>query len=452
MKIKSRKGKVKKLKESYFEQVNLFAAGIDIGSESHYVAVPGTLDEKPVREFSCFTGDLERMADWLVEIGVQSVAMESTGIYWIPVFEILEERGLQVFLVNARQIKNVPGRKTDVLDCQWIQQLHTFGLLTGAFRPPDQIVVFRSYVRQREMLVRNAASHIQHLQKALRQMNLLLDNVVSDITGKTGMLIIRDIVSGERDAEKLAQHRDGRCKKNEAEIAQSLKGNYRQEHLFALRQALELYDILRIKVSDCDHAIEQHLEQFDREMKKREISGKKNKRKSSSSPSFDARHKLHQMAGVDLTRVDGLDEMTVLNILSETGVDMSYWKNEKYFSSWLSLCPGSKISGGKVLSAKTRPSANRAATALRLAARSLSHSKSALGGFYRRLRSRLGAPKAITATAHKLARIIYSLLKYQKEYDDPGEDYYEQKYKERVLKNLKKRASQLGFELVEQPN
>jgi len=299
MKIKSRNDDVQVKKETYFEQVNLCAAGIDIGSESHYVAVPTALDEQPVRQFSCFTGDLERMADWLIKIGVQSVAMESTGIYWIPAFEILEERGLKVLLVNAHQIKNVPGRKTDVLDCQWIQQLHTFGLLTGAFRPPEQVVVFRSYVRQREMLVRSAATHIQHMQKALRQMNLLLDNVVSDIIGKTGMLIIRDIVSGERDAEKLSQHRHGRCHKSEAQIARSLQGNYREEHLFSLRQALELYDIYQQKIADCDQAIEHQLEDFDELIAEKDLVRNKagKPRKSSSSPAFDARHQLHRIAG-----------------------------------------------------------------------------------------------------------------------------------------------------------
>ena len=392
--------------ENYFEQVNLRAAGIDIGSESHFIAVPQALDENPIREFSCFTADLERMADWLVRIGVETVAMESTGIYWIPTFEILEEKGLKVLLVNARQIKNVSGRKTDVLDCQWIQQLHTFGLLNGAFRPEDQVVVLRSYIRQREMLVRQSATHIQHMQKALRQMNLLLDNVVTDVTGKTGLLIIRDIVAGVHDADKLAQHRDGRCKKKAEEIAESLQGNYRQEHLFALQQALELYDVYQDKIRACDRVIEQQLETFDKRAEESELP-KGKKRKSASSPDFDARNQLFLMAGVDLTQIDGIDEMTVLNLLSETGVDMSHWRNEKCFCSWLGLCPGNKISGGKILSSKTKPCANRAANALRLAARSLSNSKSALGAFYRRIRARLGAPKAITATAHKLARLIY---------------------------------------------
>ena len=447
MKNKPSTDRARKRLTKHLEQINLYAAGIDIGSESHYVAVPEGLDDEPVRCFSCTTGDLEKLADWLVQIGIQSVAMESTGIYWIPLFEILEERGLEVLLVNARHVKNVSGRKSDVLDCQWLQQLHTYGLLAGAFRPPEQVTALRAYMRQRGTLVRYAGSHIQHMQKALRQMNLLLDTVVTDITGKTGMTIIRTILKGERDPHKLAAYRDRRCKKSEQAIAQSLHGHYREEHLFALRQSVELYDTYHAKILACDEAIEQQLKRFDAQGDPQQLrAGKKNK--AANAPAFDVRGELYRMSGVDLTAIDGINDITALKVLAETGTDMSRWKSEKHFSSWLGLSPGNKISGGKILSSKTKPTTNRAAAALRMAAFTLSNSKSALGAYYRRMRSRQGAPKAITATAHKLARLIYSMLKHGTEYVDQGQDYYEQQYQDRVMKNLKQRAAQMGFALV----
>jgi transposase len=447
MKNKPSTDRARKRLTKHLEQINLYAAGIDIGSESHYVAVPEGLADEPVRCLSCTTGDLEKLADWLVQIGIQSVAMESTGIYWIALFEILEERGLEVLLVNARHVKNVSGRKSDVLDCQWLQQLHTYGLLAGAFRPPEQVTALRAYMRQRGTLVRYAGSHIQHMQKALRQMNLLLDNVVTDITGKTGMTIIRTILKGERDPHKLAAYRDRRCKKSEQAIAQSLHGHYREEHLFALRQSVELYDTYHAKILACDEAIEQQLKRFDAQGDPQQLrAGKKNK--AANAPAFDVRGELYRMSGVDLTAIDGINDITALKVLAETGTDMSRWKSEKHFSSWLGLSPGNKISGGKILSSKTKPTTNRAAAALRMAAFTLSNSKSALGAYYRRMRSRQGAPKAITATAHKLARLIYSMLKHGTEYVDQGQDYYEQQYQDRVMKNLKHRAAQMGFALV----
>ena len=431
----------------HLEQVNLFAAGIDIGSQSHYVSVPEELATESVREFSCFTGDLNRMADWLVEIGIQTVAMESTGIYWIPVYEILEERGLVVLLVNSRHIKNVPGRKTDVLDCQWIQQLHTYGLLEGAFRPEEEIVALRTYMRQRETLTQQASDQIRRMQKALRQMNLLLDNVVSDIDGVTGMKIMRAILDGERDPLVLAKYRDGRCKKDEKTIAASLEGHYREEHLFSLKQSIELYDVYQTKIIDCDKAIQAQLDKMDTKGDKKDLPPSK-KSKSKNTPKFDVRGELYQMTGVDLTRIDGLNESSVLKILSETGSGISSWPTEKHFCSWLGLSPGNKVTGGKSISGKTKPSANRAAAAFRLAAFGLLNSKSALGAYCRRQRTRLGAPKAITATAHKLARTFYSMLKNGTEYVDKGQDYYEKQYQERIINNLKKRASDMGFDLI----
>ena len=447
MKNKPTAARARKRLTQHLAQVNLYAAGIDIGSEHHYVAVPEGLDDEPVRRFSCFTGDLDKLADWLVRIGIQSVAMESTGIYWIAVFELLEERGLEVLLVNARHVKNVSGRKSDVLDCQWLQQLHTYGLLEGAFRPPEQITTLRAYMRQRSTLVRYLSSHTQHMQKALRQMNLLLDNVVSDITGKTGMRIIRAILQGERDPERLAAYRDRRCKKSERDIAQSLQGHYREEHLFTLRQSVELFDTYSAKILACDSVMEQHLQRFDARGDPKQLPAGK-KPVGVNNPAFDVRRELYRMSGVDLTAIDGISDITALKVLSEIGTDMSRWRSEKHFASWLGLSPGNKISGGKILSSKTKPTTNRAAVALRMAAYTLANSKSALGAYYRRMRSRHGAPKAITATAHKLARLIYSMLKHGTDYVDRGQDHYEQQYQDRVMKNLKRKAKQMGFALI----
>jgi transposase len=417
----------------HLEHINRYAAGIDIGSKSHFVAVPEGVDETPVREFSTFTGDLERLAEWLKTCGIQTVAMESTGVYWIPVFEILEERGFEVKLVNARHVKNVPGRKSDVLDCQWLQQLHTYGLLQGAFRPADEVLTLRAYVRQRSMLVHSAASYIQRMQKALTQMNLQLHNVVTDITGTTGMRIIKAILSGEKNPETLAGMRDPRCKNSAAIIALSLKGNYRPEHLFSLRQALELYEFYQTKIAEADQQILDQLKHFD---------------DANTTPPVDITDALIRMSGVDLTHIDGISTTTALKILSEIGTDMSRFKSSKHFASWLGLSPASKISGGKILSSATKPSANKAAAALRMAAFTLIHSKSALGAYLRRQKARLGTPKAITATAHKMARLIYTMLKKGTAYVDLGQDYYETRYRSRVLQNLKRKAQEMGFGLV----
>jgi transposase len=431
------------------QQVNLNAAAIDIGSTSHFVAVPEGRDSVSVREFATFTADLHLLADWLEQCGVDTVVMESTGVYWIPIFELLEQRGFDVLLVDARKVKNVSGRKSDVLDCQWLQQLHTFGLLQGAFRPADQIVTLRSYLRQRAMLIRGASMHIQHMHKALQQMNLLLHHVVADITGVTGMTIIRAILAGERDPHVLAQHRDPRCKNSAEVIAKSLVGNYREEHLFALQQAVTLYDTYQSQLAAVDQRIEAYLARLERVTDdcpppppKRRQSPKHNQ------PRFDARTYLYQLTGVDLTRIDGIEAGSALALISEIGTDMTRWKSANHFVSWLGLCPGTKVSGGRVLSSKTKPTATRAAAILRNAAASLHHSQSALGAYYRRMAARIGKMQAVTATAHKLARIVYSLLKYGTEYSDAGQDNYERQYQERVVRNLQHRAKALGFELV----
>lgn len=427
--------------------LNLNAAGIDVGATQHYVAIPEGRAEVSVRQFRSFTNDLYRLADWLIECGIETVVMEATGVYWIPLFEILEARGLEVRLVNARHVKNVSGRKSDVLDCQWLQQLHTYGLLQGAFRPAEEVCVLRAYLRQRALLVKCAATHIQHMQKALQQMNLLLHTVVSDITGLTGMKIIRAILAGERNPQVLAANRDQRCKQSAEVIAESLVGNYREEHLFALRQALELYEVYQAQIAVCEREIERQLASFDPVVEGAPPTPKRGPQAEKESERA-LRAQLYQMTGVDLTQLDGIQATTALVLISEIGCDMSRWPSAKHFASWLGLCPGTKVSGGKVLSSKTKRVANRAATALRIAASSLYRSQSALGAYFRRLKARLGAPQAITAVAHKLARLVYSLLKHGKEYVDAGQDYYEQQYKARVVKSLKQRAKQLGYELV----
>lgn len=437
---------------SSLDQINLDTAGIDIGSSEIFVCVPHDRDKMNVRGFETFTCELYRIADWLKASHIRSVAMESTGIYWIPLYEILEERGFDVCLVNARDVKNVPGRKTDVLDCQWLQQLHTYGLLKASFRPDNEVCELRSLIRHRENLIRSRASHIQHMQKALHLMNLQIDNVISDITGVTGMKIIRAIVAGQRNPKVLATYRDPHCKNSQSVIAKSLEGNYRSEHLFELKQALQLYDFYTKLMQDVDREIEKRYQAFEMRVnitdKPLKPSKRSNKLPIKNEPGFPLRENLYKMCGVDLTLIDGINTLTVQTVISEIGLDMSKWKTAKHFTSWLGLCPGSAISGGKVLSSRSKKTNNRANTALRIAAQSLHRSDCALGAFYRRMRTRLGAPKAITATAHKLAKIMYFLLENNVEFVDMGAEYYEIKYKQRVLKNLSQRATKLGYTLV----
>lgn len=430
------------------EQINLNAAGIDIGAEELYVAVPKGRDDESVRSFLTFTADIQQLADWLTVCDIETVAMESTGVYWIPIYEILESRGFEVYLVNARHIKNVSGRKSDVLDCQWIQQLHTYGLLQPSFRPPEQICAIRSLVRHRDMLIKYRSAHIQHMQKALTLMNVRLTNVLSDITGVTGMKIIRSIMAGERNPDVLASYRQRGCAKSQVEIAKSLEGHYKREHLFALKQAVELYDFYDQQLRDCDVELEVLYQHFDLpdEPGTPPPDPRKTKRRK-NQPYFDLSQSLYRMTGVDLTQIDGLDSLTVQDILSEIGTDMSPWPTVKHFASWLRLSPNNKVTGGRVKQRGTLPSKNRANTAFRMAAQSLARSNCALGAFYRRIRSRHGAPKAVTATAHKLARIVYFMLKNRQPYRDPGADYYEEQYRIRTIRNLQRRASKLGLRL-----
>lgn len=435
------------------KKINLDAAGIDVGSSENWVAVPESRDSQPVRRFASFTSDLRKMADWLKQCRIQTVVMESTGVYWIPIFQVLEERGFEVKLVNARHVKNVPGRKSDIQDCQWLQQLHMYGLLTGSFRPEESICVLRSYLRQRDVLVRDASREVLHMQKALTQMNVQIHNVISDTTGKTGMAILRAILKGERDTQKLARLKDPRVKSSEDEIAKSLEGDYRPEHLFSLRQAVERYDFCQSQMTECDREIEQHLIQLPpRENGSTgpfpERKGRGKNRKRGNAPKFEVRPLIYKICGVDLTRIEGINEYSALMILSEIGVDVSAFPTEKNFTSFLGLSPNHRISGGKVLKRGTRPVVNRAAKILRISAMTLKNSSSYLGAYFRRMRNRIGPQKAITATARKIACIIYRMLKYGEEYVDRGQDYYEEKNRERIIKNLEKRAHKFGLKLA----
>ena len=449
---RSRQTRGKKAKHpSLLKRINRHAAGIDCGSETHFVAVPPERDEDAVRSFKTFTSDLRRLADWLEACKIKTVAMESTGVYWIPIFEILEERGFEVVLVNSRHVKNVPGRKSDVLDCQWIQELHSVGLLRGSFRPDAEIATLRAYLRHREKLIQGAASHIRRMQKALVAMNLQLHIVISDITGATGMRILRDIVAGVTDPVALAAHRDYRCRASEEEIAASLTGNYRAEHLFALRQNLELFDTIQRQIQDCDAEVEIVLQQLARKQKKskRALPQPRCKFKfCDNEPRFEIRDPLFRLSGVDLTQIDGIAPYTALRLVAEIGIDMSRWPTYKHFTSWLTLAPKNKISGARLISSRTQPSANRAAYLLRMSAMVLGRTSTALGAYYRRIAYRVGKPKAITATARKLAILVYRALKGELDYADPGELAYDAQHRDRTLRNVRKRAQQLGFGLV----
>ena len=429
---------------------NLHAAGIDVGAEAPVVAVPPSDDPQPVRGFGALTADLEALAAWLVACAITTVALESTGVYWIPLFELLEARGFEVLLVDPQHVQKSKGRPTsDVHDCQGIQRLHPFGLLASALRPTDQVCVLRSDLRQRAMLLTSAAQHIQHRQKALTQMHIKVQHVVSDSTGVTGLAIIRAILAGERASGTLAQLRNAHGKHDEATIARALQGHWRDEHRFALAQAMALYEVYHQKIAACDRHIEASLQTCaDRSEGQPLPPAPRPRKRGRHQPAFAVRDPLHRITGGDLTQIEGIDETTSLVILSEIGLDMSRWPTVKHFTSWLGLCPHYRVSGGKVLSRRTKPCATRAATALRLAAACLHHSQSALGAFFRRMKARMGAPKAITATAHKLARLIYSMLKHGTAYVRHGMDEYEQQYRDRTVKNLTRRAKTLGYTLV----
>lgn len=438
-------------KQAALPIVHEHAAGIDIGSRFHVVAVPPDASDGPVQSFQAFTTDLDRMADWLVRVGVTTVAMESTGVYWVPVFETLEDRGIEVILANARDAKSVPGRKTDVNDAQWIQRLHSYGLLRASFRPGREIAALRSYLRLRERHLDYGAAHIQHMQKALTFMNLQLHHVVSDITGVTGMRIVRAIVAGERNPDALAAMRDTRCKSSVETVRSALNGNYQPEHIFALTQALVLYDVYQARVAECDSQIERALAGLIQHIATPDapLPDARHRTKQANAVSFDVRPLLYQLVGVDLTQIHGIGPYLALRLVAECGTDLDRWPTAKHFTSWLTLAPGSKISGGKVLSAHTRKTTNRVTAHLRLAAVAVGRTNTALGAFYRRLAARIGKAKAVTATARKIAIHFYNAMRFGTTYADRGADHYEQHYRDRVVKNLHRRAAEFGFKLQE---
>jgi len=427
------------------------AAGIDIGSRFHVVAVPTALSAEPVQTFQAFTADIQRMAAWLLSLSIETVVMESTGVYWVPVFEVLESAGIDVIVANARETRSVPGRKSDINDAQWLQRLHACGLLRASFRPGRDIAALRAYLRHRERLLDYAAAHIQHMQKALTFMNLQWHHVVQDITGATGMKIIRAIVKGERNPDVLTEFRDVRCKSSPETIRGALVGNYQPEHVFALTQSLALYDFYQARIDECDQQIEQALEvlKADKPLPEQPIPKIRNRTKQPNAINFDVRKALFQLIGIDLTQIHGIGPFLALRLIAECGTDLSKWRTAKHFTSWLTLSPGCKISGGKVLSAHSRKSKNRLAAHLRLAAVTVGKTNTALGAFYRRLAARIGKAKAVTATARKIAILFYNAMRFGMNYSDPGADHYEQKYRERVIKQLHRSAAEFGFELHE---
>jgi len=451
---KQRREMMRKMQSEDFdlEVVHPHAAGIDIGNESHYVAVPPSLDPQPVRCYGCTTAELKKMAEWLTQCGIRTVALQSTGVYWIAVYDILEEAGLEVYLVNARETKNLPGRKTDVQESQWLMKLHTYGLLRNSFRPSQQIRTLRTYWRQRQDLMRSAVRHIQRMQKALTQMNIQLANVISDISGVTGQAILKAILDGERDPRELAAYRDCRIEASEEEIAQALEGNWQEDQLFVLRQEQAGYEFRQKQITECDQQLAHYLAQLEDRTQGATLpeetrKGRRNKRKG--HPQFHLREELFRMTGTDLTQIDGIDVMAAMTVVSEVGWDMSKWKTENHFVSWLKLCPDNKISGGKVIGKGRMPTNNRATTVLRMAASTLLTSESYLGAQFRRLRARLGPPVATKAMAAKLARLLYRMLRYGMKYADQGAELYDAQYRKQQVIHLKPKAAQLGLQIIE---
>ena len=447
-----KKGAKRKIDWKALEIVHPDAAGIDIGGSEHWVAISPERDEQPVRCFECYTADLEEMADWLVERGVRSVAMQSTGVYWIPVFEILQQHGLEVYLVNARHTKNLPGRKSDIAECQWLLKLHTFGLLNNSFQPSDEIRMARTLWRHRGGLVAQSSSAIQRMQKVLTEMNIQLSNVLSDLSGASGMAIVQAILNGERDPKALAAWADPQVKASRAVIAKSLQGNWREELLFVLKQEVEMYRMYQERIGTCDEKVQEQLRTLSSkvDLKAQPLGPRpKGKRARGNAPKFDLRTELYRITGVDWTQVDGIDVQIAQSVIAEVGVDLRAFPSEKHFANWLGLCPTNETSSGRVLNRRTPKVVNRAKLAFRQAASTLLRSQSYLGAQYRRLRTRLGAPKAITAMARKLACLFYRLLTYGQQYFDKGAEFYESRYREQQIRFVIKRAQQLGLQVLQ---
>jgi len=429
-------------------------AGIDVGAPEIFVAVPPDRDASPVRSFETFTQDLHRLKEWLQQCRITTVALESTGVYWIPLFQILEEAGLQVCLVNAQHVKHVPGRQSDVIDCQGLQYLHSVGLRRASFRPEDRVCIIRSLLRHRDRLVQMAAAHVQHMQKALTQMNLQIHHVLSDITGRSGLAILDAIVAGEHNPAVLAQLRQPQVQASAEVVMKSLVGDYRREHLFTLRQSLEAYRYYQDLIPRCDQEIEEQLQNFDRQLPPDAPdlppeAYPHSRRKNEFH--FDMGSELYRIFGVDLTAIPSINALTGYTLLAEVGTDWSKFPNVHAFASWACFCPPNKKSGGKVLSAKTRRTANRVNRALRLAAQTLERSTSYLGIFYRKMCARLGRPAGITATAHQLARIIYHMVTTGRPYDESIFAAQEQRQRKHLESSARRKAAKLGYPLIPLP-
>lgn len=435
-------------KDNGFDLINPNAAGIDIASQIHYACVPADRDNKPIQKFGSFTQDLHDMAQWFKNCNITTVAMESTGIYWVQPYLILEEYGFDVYLVNARHIKNVTGRKSDVQDCQWIQQLHTYGLLQRSFQPDEQIRELRAYIRHRKNLTQSYAQQILLMQKAFEQMNIKLHNVISDITGKSGSSIIEAILAGERNATSLAELADPRIKATKEEIIKSLAGIWRNEHLFELKQAYDLYKTFIAKIKECDNQIEDVLNKITQNTQNVNTGKTKRKKSGRNRFNFDATSMLKKILNIDVSKIYGVSEITATEVISETGTDMSKWPTEKHFTSWLNLSPHNRTSGGKPLKPGRVKKKNRAGQAFLMAASTLKRSDHWLGAFYRRIKAKNGGAVAIKATARKLAIIFYKMLKEGVEFNPIPLETYNQYFKEHKLKYLKKQAFTLGYNLT----
>lgn len=447
---KRRSSGTKKKNSPVWKQINEHAGGVDAGAEYHFAAVPEERATPSVRKFGTNTRGLYELADWMVESGVTTVAVEATGVYCVPLLEVLDARGVEVVLAKPSSLKSVNDRrKTDMLDCQWIQMLHTFGLLRGSYRPTPAVAAYRTLNRHRQNLIMDAATAIEHMKKALTEMNIRIDQAVTDLTGKTGMAIIRAILNGERDPEVLAKMRDERCAKSEAAIAEDLTGKYTNHHLFVLRQAVQKWDHLQELITECNAALKKHAETFQKKVSRNTApKPRRIEHVRKNTLPFDARELFYEILGQDLTQIDGIGTGTISAFLAEVGTNVDAFKTEKHFCSWLKACPGANTSGGKNRSGKNRKTTNRLWTSLRIAAQTLARSKSALGAFYRRKRAHLGPEKAINAAAHKLARMIYFTLKFQRSYIDPGPDHYLTQHRHRIIKTMEKRARQLGYSLI----
>ncbi len=431
------------------------AAGLDIGSEEIVVAVPPDRDPHPVRVFQTFTADLHALLAWLLECGIDTVAMESTGVFWIPIYELLEAAGITPYLVNARHVKTVPGRKTDWNDAQWLQKLHALGLLQGSFRPDAEIRTLRTLARYRSELIERRAPHINHLIQAMGHMNIQLNLVLTDITGVSALAMLRAIVAGERDPERLATFRQPGCKHSFAEIVKALTGAWDDGQIFILKQSVDLFDYYTTKIIDCDRQLERQYQAMESGWEKDaplpDLPPAKGESKSKNAMTFNARAQIARVIGVDLVAAIGLSALTVQTIISEVGTDMERFATVKHFCSWLGLAPHNDISGGKVLRSRTMNVHSRANQAFRQAAHSVTRSHSSIGAYYRAMRSRLGPKQAIVATAHTIARIVYHLLKTGEPYREESDTEYERKRQERELKHLARRAQKLGYTLTAVP-